>query len=45
MQTIDRQHDSRIVRDPLDEVRVIKSLLADVYKDAGDDGTLVIVKL
>nr|MBC8360840.1 hypothetical protein [Candidatus Desulfatibia profunda] len=41
MQIIDRQLDSRIVRDPLDEVRAIKSLLADVYKDAGDGRSLV----
>ena len=36
-----RRLDSRIVRDPLDEVRAIKSLLADVYRDAGDGRTLV----
>ncbi len=30
-----------IVRDPLDEVKAIRSLLADVYKDAGDGRTLL----
>ena len=29
-----------IVRDPLDEIKAIQSLLADVYKDAGDGRTL-----
>ena len=29
-----------IVRDPLDEIKAIRSLLADVYKDAGDGRTL-----
>ena len=29
-----------IVRDPLDEIKAIRALLADVYKDAGDGRTL-----
>ncbi len=29
-----------IVRDPLDEIKAIRSLLADVYRDAGDGRTL-----
>ena len=33
-------HFAGIVRDPLDEIKAIRSLLADVYKDAGDGRTL-----
>jgi len=36
-----RRNDARIVRSSLDEVNAIKSLLADVYKDAGDGRTLL----
>jgi len=38
---VDRRSDSRIVRSALDEVKAIQTLLADVYKDAGDGRTLV----
>jgi len=38
---IDRREDARIVRSALDEVRSIQTLLADVYKDAGDGRTLL----
>jgi hypothetical protein len=38
---IDRRPDARIVRSALDEVRAIRTLLADVYKDAGDGRTLL----
>ena len=33
---VDRRLDARIVRSALDEVKAIQTLLADVYKDAGD---------
>jgi len=39
--TIDRRGDARIVRSALDEVKAIQTLLADIYKDAGDGRTLV----
>lgn len=38
---VDRRADALIVRDPLDEVKAIQTLLADVYKDAGDGRTLL----
>jgi hypothetical protein len=38
---VDRHPDSRIVRSALDEVKAIQTLLADVYKDAGDGRTLL----
>ena len=38
---IDKRADARIVRSALDEVRSIQTLLADVYKDAGDGRTLL----
>lgn len=38
---IDRCGDARIIRGALDEVRAIQTLLADIYKDAGDGRTLV----
>ena len=39
--SIDRRGDARIVRGVLDEVKAIQTLLADIYKDAGDGRTLV----
>ena len=38
---IDRRLDARIVHSAHDEVKAIQTLLADVYKDAGDGRTLV----
>ena len=37
---IDVRLDAGIVRSPLDEIKAIKTLLADVYTDAGDGRTL-----
>ena len=37
---IDVRRNSGIVRSPLDEIKAIQTLLADVYKDAGDGRTL-----
>ena len=37
---VDVRSNSRIVRSPLDEIKAIQTLLADVYKDAGDGRTL-----
>lgn len=34
---LDLRNDARFVRSALDEVKSIPSLLADVYKDVGDD--------
>ena len=39
--SIDRRGDARIIRGALDEVKAIQTLLADIYKDAGDGRTLV----
>ena len=39
-QTIDVRRNTGIVRSPLDEIKAIQTLLADVYKDAGDGRTL-----
>ena len=38
---VERRPDARIVRSALDEVKAIQTLLADVYKDAGDGRTLL----
>ena len=38
--TIDVRRNAGIVRSPLDEIKAIQTLLADVYKDAGDGRTL-----
>lgn len=38
---VDRRDSARIVRSALDEVKSIQTLLADVYKDAGDGRTLL----
>ncbi len=40
MPYIDVRPDAGIVRSPLDEIKAIQTLLADVYKDAGDGRTL-----
>ena len=40
MPHIDVRPDAGIVRSPLDEIKAIQTLLADVYKDAGDGRTL-----
>lgn len=37
---VDVRRNAGIVRSPLDEVKAIQTLLADVYKDAGDGRTL-----
>ena len=37
---IDVRRNAGIVRSPLDEIKAIQTLLADVYKDAGDGRTL-----
>ena len=37
---VDVRPNAGIVRSPLDEIRAIRNLLADVYKDAGDGRTL-----
>ena len=37
---VDVRPDAGIVRSPVDEIKAIQSLLADVYKDAGDGRTL-----
>lgn len=37
---VDVWPNARIVRSPLDEIKAIQTLLADVYKDAGDGRTL-----
>ena len=34
---LDIRSNAGIVRSPLDEIKAIQTLLADVYKDAGDD--------
>ena len=38
--TVDVRRKTGIVRSPLDEIKAIQTLLADVYKDAGDGRTL-----
>ena len=38
--SVDIRPDTGIVRSPLDEIKAIRTLLADVYKDAGDGRTL-----
>ena len=40
MPHIDVRPDAGIVRSPLDEIKAIQTLPADVYKDAGDGRTL-----
>ena len=37
---VDVRRNAGIVRSPLDEIKAIQTLLADVYKDAGDGRTL-----
>ncbi len=37
---VDVRRNAGIVRNPLDEIKAIQTLLADVYKDAGDGRTL-----
>ena len=37
---VDVRPNAGIVRDPIDEIKAIQTLLADVYKDAGDGRTL-----
>ena len=37
---VDVRPNAGIVRSPLDEIKAIQTLLADVYKDAGDGRTL-----
>ena len=37
---VDVRPDAGIVRSPLDEIKAIRTLLADVYRDAGDGRTL-----
>ena len=41
MRHVDVRLDAGIVRSPLDEIKAIQTLLADVYKDAGDGRTLI----
>ena len=38
---VDVRPNAGIVRSPLDEIKAIQTLLADVYADAGDGRTLV----
>ena len=38
--SVDIRRNAGIVRSPLDEIKAIQTLLADVYKDAGDGRTL-----
>ena len=40
LRDIDVRRNAGIVRSPLDEIKAIQTLLADVYKDAGDGRTL-----
>ena len=40
LRDIDIRRNAGIVRDPLDEIKAIQTLLADVYTDAGDGRTL-----
>ena len=37
---VDVRTNTGIVRSPLDEIKAIKTLLADVYRDVGDGRTL-----